>query len=130
GQGLADADQREIGGLLEDVEEIAEAQETIRRNRAGNADGADKGEHAREAGIVAEPGRQLSASTDSGAHAARSLVASCMMLSSAISWPASSPVTRPSRMTMTRSAMPMTSVSSELIIRIATPEAARSRMMR
>jgi hypothetical protein len=62
--------------------------------------------------------------------AARLLVASAMIGSSAMSAPTSSPVTTPSRMTTTRSAMPTTSESSELIIKTAMPLTASSRMMR
>jgi len=53
-----------------------------------------------------------------------------MMCSSVISAPVSSPPMVPSHITSTRSAMPITSGSSELIISTATPFAAISRMMR
>ncbi len=129
-QGLAHADQGKIGGLLEDIEEVAKAQEAVRYRGTDKIDGTDQAKHAREPRMIAELPRHRTAGNNCFAHAARSLVARCMMLSSVASPARSSPVTRPSRMTITRSAMPMTSVSSELIIRIATPDAASSRMMR
>src|SRR6516162_7909946 len=130
GQRLPDTYQREIGGLLEDVQEIVEAQEAVRYGPADCADGADQYKHCCKPAVVAQPRWHVHANADSLCHAAASLVARCMTFCSVASTPASSPVTRPSRMTMTRSAMPITSVSSELIIRIATPPSARLRIMR
>ena len=106
-------DERHAGGnhggkrvLPQDVGQVVDGEERVGGERQDHALDAERDED------------RVSRERAAGRHAG---IASAITTSGVSSERSTSPVTRPSRMTTTRSAMPMSSGRSDEIIRIASP---------